>query len=401
MKAKITKKSVEGVKPGVRDVFLWDTEMPGFGCKVTPKGGRVYLVQYWSNRRARRYTLGRHGAGMTADEARREAASIKGQVAKGADPATMRAEDRAAPTLATFAERYLAEHAAIKKKPASAAEDERNLRNHILPALGRLQLTHILRADVARFHQSMKAKPVAANRCIALLSKMFNLAEKWGLRPDGTNPTRHVEKYRERKIERFLSDTELARLGAVLAEAEQSGKHPSVVAAIRLLVFTGCRRDEILKLQWAHVDLENRCLRLPDSKSGAKLVPLGAPALELLAALPKVNGNPYVLPGEVPGKHYVALEKAWHRLRAKAGLADVRLHDLRHSFASVAAGMGESLILIGSLLGHSDTATTARYAHLSSDPRRAAADRIAGRIAAAMQPTPGDVVQLQRGNDRA
>ena len=401
MKTKITKKSVEGVKPGVRDVFLWDSEMPGFGCKVTPKGARVYLVQYWSNGRARRYTLGRHGAGMTADEARREAASIKGQVAKRADPAATRAEDRAAPTLAAFAERYLAEHAAIKKKPASAAADERNLRNHILPALGRLQLTHISRADMARFHQNMKAKPGAANRCIALLSKMFNLAEKWGLRPDGTNPTRHIEKYRERKIERFLSDTELARLGAVLAEAEQSGKHPSVVAAIRLLVFTGCRRDEILKLQWAHVDLENRYLRLPDSKSGAKLVPLGAPALELLAALPKVDGNPYVLPGEVPGKHYVALEKAWHRLRAKAGLADVRLHDLRHSFASVAAGMGESLILIGSLLGHSDTATTARYAHLSSDPRRAAADRIAGRLAAAMHPTPGDVVQLQRGNDGA
>ena len=161
---------------------------------------------------------------------------------------------------------------------------------HILPALGKLKICDITRADVARLHHSLRATPVAANRCLALLSTMMNLAEKWGLRADGTNPTRHIEKYPERKRERFLSDAELTRLGAELASSERAGVHPSVIVAIRLLIFTGCRRDEILKLQWDYVDFERGCLRLPDSKTGAKLVPLGAPALELLERLPR-NGE--------------------------------------------------------------------------------------------------------------
>ncbi len=394
MKAKITKRTVECIAPGDRDLFLWDTELRGFGCKVTPKGARIYVLQYWNGGRSRRYTIGRHGEGLTADEARRAAGRLKGQVAHGDDPAAERATERAAPTLAKFAERYLAEHAAVKKKASSASEDRRNLRNHILPALGRWKVAEITRNDVARLHAAMGAKPGAANRCLALLSKMFNLAERWGYRPDGTNPTRHVEKFPERKIERFLSEAELARLGAVLDGAEQAGEHRSVIAAIRLLIFTGCRRNEILTLEWEHVDFDRGCLWLADSKTGAQMVPLGAPALDLLSGLPRIEGNPYVLPGALPGKHYVALEKAWRRLRGRAGLDDVRLHDLRHSFASTGAGTGESLVLIGALLGHRNTATTARYAHLSSDPRRAAADRIAGRIAAAMRGEPGKVVPL-------
>ncbi|MCH7540791.1 MAG: tyrosine-type recombinase/integrase [Proteobacteria bacterium] len=395
MKVKITKRAVEAIAPGARDVFLWDTELPGFGCKITPRGARVYVLQYWAGGRARRYTLGRHGQTMTTEEARREAMRLKGVVARGADPAAVRAADRAGPTLTAFAERYLADHASVKKKPASAAADERNLRNHILPALGRLKLADISRAHVVKFHQDMRAKPGAANRCLALLSKMFNLAETWGLRPDWSNPTRHVEKYREKKIERFLSEAELARLGAVLAKAERSEEHPSVVAAVRLLIFTGCRRAEILKLEWEHVDFERACLRLPDSKTGAKVVPLGAPALDLLSGLARVEGNPYVLPGKVPGRPYIGIGKAWRRLRARAGLADVRLHDLRHSFASTAAGMGESLVLIGSILGHAKLATTARYAHLSNDPRQAAADRISRRLAAMLEGKQGEVVPLR------
>ncbi len=394
MKGKITKRAVEGVAPSSCDVFLWDTEILGFGVKVTPGGKRVYVLQYTFGGRTRRYTIGHHGVDATADEARQEARSLRGRVADGHDPAGESAAMRAVPTLTEFATRYLTEHAALKKKPASVAADERNLRNHVLPALGRRKVTEITRPDVVRLHNAMKGKPGAANRCLALLSKMFNLAEKWGYRLDGTNPTRHVEKYPERKVERFLSEAELGRLGEVLNEAEQAGEHPSVVAAVRLLIFTGCRRNEILTLKWGHVDFERGCLRLADSKTGAKLVPLGAPAIELLSALPRIEGNPYVLPGALPGKHYVGLEKAWRRLRGCAGLHDVRLHDLRHSFASAGAGAGESLVLIGSLLGHRSTATTARYAHLSSDPLKAAADRIAGRIAAAMSGDPGKVVPI-------
>lgn len=395
MKAKITKKTVESVASGERDVFLWDTEIPGFGCKITPKGARIYVLQYSVSGRTRRYTLGRHGEAITADEARREARRLKGAVAQGDDPASVRAADRAAPTLSEFAEQYLDDHARVKKKPSSVAADERNLRNHVVPALGHLKLADIVRADVARFHNAMKETPGAANRCLALLSKIFNLAEKWGYRPDGTNPTRHIEKYPERKLERFLSDAEMARLGAVLRDAELVGEHLSVVAALRLLIFTGCRRDEILTLRWEEVDFERGCLVLPDSKSGAKLVPLGSPALELLAGLPRAENNPYVLPGAKRGKHYVGLEKAWRRLREVAGLDDVRLHDLRHSFASAGAGMGESLMLIGALLGHQNTSTTERYAHLSNDPVKAAADRIASRIAAAMGGESGEVVPIK------
>ncbi len=243
----------------------------------------------------------------------------------------------------------------------------------------------------------VKGGPIAANRCLALLSKMLNLAEAWGLRPDGSNPTRHVAKYRERKVERFLSNVEFARLGTVLEEAARTGEHASVVAAIRLLILTGARRDEILSLRWEHVDFERGCLRLPDSKTGAKTIPLGAPALELLADLPRLNDNPYVLPGARPGRHYVGLGKAWRRLRAKAELPDVRLHDLRHSYASVGAGQNESLHVIGALLGHRDTASTQRYAHLSDDPMRAAADRISGHLAAAMAGKSGEVVPLRSG----
>lgn len=238
MRMKLTKRTVEAIAVGDADVLLWDDTLRGFGVKVTPKGVRVYVLQYSFGGRSRRVTIGRHGE-LTVEEARRKALGLRAAVANGSDPAGVRATDRAVPLLAEFAQRYLSEHAAVKKKPLSLAADERNLRNHILPAMGRLKVSAITRADVVRFHQSMKAKPGAANRCLALLSKMFNLAEKWGIRPDGTNPCRHVEKYPERSLERFLSLAELARLGAALREAEEKGEHPSVIGALRLLTLTG------------------------------------------------------------------------------------------------------------------------------------------------------------------
>lgn len=389
MKTKLTKRVVDSAAPGVRDLFLWDTELPGFGCKITPTGARIFVLQYSANGRVRRLRLGRYGSELTVEEARTKVRKLRGQIASDADPADARARVRAIPSLAEFAERYIAKHAAVKKKPSSRQADARNLRLHVLPSLGCLRMDTITRSDISRFHAGMRATPVLANRCLALLSKMFQLAELWGLRPAGSNPVRDIEKYRERKVERFLSRVELARLGSVLAQAAEDGEHPSVAAAIRLLLFTGCRRNEILTLMWAHVDFERGCLRLPDSKVGAKSVFLGASALELLANLPRKEGNPYVLPGQKPRKHFVGLEKAWQRLRARAGLSDVRLHDLRHSFASMGVGEGESLVLVGALLGHRHAATTQRYAHLSDDPVRTTADRISGHLAAALAGQPG------------
>lgn len=231
----------------------------------------------------------------------------------------------------------------------------------------------------------MRTTPGAANRTLALLSKMFNLAEKWGLRPDGSNPCRHVERYRERKLERFLSNAELARLGAVLNEAERTRtESPSAIAAVRLLLFTGCRLSEILTLCWQHVDLEQGVLRLPESKTGAKVVYLPPAALEVLQGIDRVEGNSYVVVGAKPGAHLVNLTKPWHRIRAKAGLDDVRIHDLRHSFASMAAAGGLSLPIIGALLGHTQAATTQRYAHLAANPLKQASELTGKRIADAL-----------------
>jgi integrase len=383
-KLKLTKRSVESAQPAEKDVILWDTELTGFACKITPSGRRSYFCYYRTrDGQQRRPSIGQHGH-VTCDEARAIARETLADVVRGYDPSAIRRESRQAPTMAEFAERYLNEHAYPKKKPLSVQADERNLRNHVLPALGTRRITEVTRGDVFRFQHSLNDKPGAANRCMALLSKMFNLAEAWGLRPDNTNPCRHLEKYRERKIERFLSAEELARMGGALSRAERSPKLRSAVAAIRLLTFTGCRRDEILTLQWRHVDLEQRLLRLPDSKTGAKLVRLSPPAILILKSLDRSGDPEFVIPGTKHNSHLVGIGKIWHRIREDAGLSDVRLHDLRHSFASMGAATGMGLPVIGALLGHKDAATTQRYAHLGPDPLQAANDALGSHIADAM-----------------
>ena len=234
----------------------------------------------------------------------------------------------------------------------------------------------------------MKAAPYQANRTLALLSKFFNWCEQQALRPDGTNPCRHVEKYPEHKRERFLSAKELSNLGNALDEEERhQTSSPWIIAAIRLLILSGARLGEILTLEWEHVDFDNAMLRLPDSKTGAKVIYLSPLAMETLQSIPRIEGNPFVVCGHKTGTHLVNLEKPWRRIRAKAGLNDVRLHDLRHSFASVAASNGLSLPIIGALLGHTQPQTTARYAHLAADPLRQTVNLITDEIASAMAKT--------------
>jgi integrase len=223
-------------------------------------------------------------------------------------------------------------------------------------------------------------KGVAA-QCVALVSSLFGFAAERGLCTE--NPARGVKKATVRKVERFLSEAEIARLADALdAEAQRSG-NPYPSAAIKLLLLTGCRRGEIVNLLWQHVDFERECLRLPDSKTGAKIVYLNAPARTLLQELPRMTANSRVFPGMRAESASAAIEKAWSRIRAAADLIDVRLHDLRHSFASVGAAGGLSLPIIGALLGHKHATTTARYAHLSADPLRAANETVGERIAAA------------------
>ncbi|WDI30542.1 tyrosine-type recombinase/integrase [Hyphococcus flavus] len=392
MAGKITKRRVDAAKP---DETLWDSVLPGFGLRVFASGARSYVLKYRRGSVQRWFTIGRHGV-WTPEQARKEAKRLIGRIEEGADPARDKALDRNAETLEAFAERYLEDYSRAFKKPSSAGDDAANLKNHIIPALGRLNLKDITRSDIKDFHLSMKATPYAANRCRALLSHMFKKAEAWGVRPDGSNPTLHVEKFKEKSRDRHLSARELRRLGRVMRVLDKSERWPYEVAAIRLLLFTGARLNEILSLRWEHVDFQARLLRLPDSKTGEKTIALAAPALELLSNLPRQDKNPHVICGRKKGAHLVNLQKPWRRIRKAALLDDVRLHDLRHSFASVAAAGGQSLPLIGSLLGHKQPQTTQRYAHFADDPRLTAADATANAIFANLGGKSGEIVALKK-----
>lgn len=438
--AKVTKRSVDALRASDRDTYLWDTELAGFGLKMTPAGGRTYLVQYrigGRKGRTRRVTIGKHGA-LTPDQARQEARRVLGQVASGHDPAEERTKAREDLTVSELCDLYLAEGCATKKA-STLATDKGRIERHIKPLLGRRKTAELSRADIERFMQDVANGKTAADiktgkrgraiveggkgtaaRTVGLLGGILTFAVERGLRAD--NPARGIKRYRLPPRERFLSAKELATLGEILAKAEAdfhaanaraqrgerrksgrkgksdpvSGENPYAIAALRLLMLTGCRKSEVLSLRWEWVDFERAILRLPDSKTGAKVVPLGAPALELLNGLERVENNPHVFPSATGEGHFVGLPKVWRKVRDTAGLSDVRLHDLRHSFASVGAAGGDSLYVIGKLLGHADSATTQRYAHLHDDPLRAAADRIAGQISAAMNGSIGEVVELPK-----
>jgi len=402
MRGKIMKRTVDSLKaPATGEVMLWDDGLKGFGVRVRPGGGKTYVFMYrgGAGRGAplRKYTIGLHGSPWTPDSARTEAERLRGLVASGADPAAVKTDRRMAETVQDLAARFLSDHVQAKRKSRTADEYGRLLDKIILPKLGKKKIGDVTRADVARLHHAGRAAPYQANRVLAVLSKMFNLAEAWGLRPDGSNPCRHVERYPERGRERLLSAAELARLGDALNSYTAS---PYVPAAVKLLLFSGARLSEILRLHWDRVDIDRGEARLPDSKTGAKTLHLPPPALAVLAGLPRVEGNPHVIVGQKDGAGLVNLEKPWRAIRKAADLPDVRLHDLRHAFASVGAAGGDSLLVIGKLLGHAQAATTARYAHLASDPVKAAAAGIAGRIAAALGGSGavegGEVVTLRR-----
>ena len=397
-RAKLTQRAVEAAAPEERRYIIGDTEIPGFRLHVLPSGKRAFYMAYrlGGGRGAtqREPKIGDWPA-IKTEAARRIAVDWFAKIREGGDPAGERKSAREAPRMSALFERFLTDHARPHKKPSSVKNDERLIANRLKPAFGRRKVSEMTRADVADLHKSLADMPYEANRCLALLSKAFNLAEAWEWRADGTNPCRHIRKYAEQKRKRFLSPAELARLGEVLrqAESDQSliveGRSvpilPSAVAAIRLLILTGARKGEILGLHWDWIDFEGRRINFPDSKTGEKSMPLNAPALEVLANTPRIDGNPHVIVGGKRGRALVNLKDPWGAIRKAAGLDDVRVHDLRHSFAAVGAGGGASLPIIGALLGHTQAATTQRYAHLADDPLRAASDVIGERIAAAME----------------
>lgn len=377
---KITKRLVEAAKPQDKDYIICDDDLAGFALRILPSGRRSYIVQYRIGNRYRRMSLGAHGV-LTPEKARRMAFKVLAAVKDGEDPAGERSRARKACTVKELAERFDQEHISVRLKQGTATEYRRNLRRFILPALGRLKVADVTRADVAKFHHDLRHIPYQANRNLEVISKMFSMAEMWGMRPDGSNPRLHIKKYPEEKRERYLSQKELSDLGSVLNEAEEMGVDDIyAVSAIRLLIFTGCRLNEIMSLKWTEVDFANSCLRLSDSKTGARVVHLGPPALDLLKNLKRQPKNPWVICGKIPGTNRKEIQKFWQRIRKRAGIEDVRIHDLRHSFASNAVAQGMSLPMIGKLLGHTQVQTTARYAHLAADPVKAAASSVSSNI---------------------
>jgi len=413
----LTKRSVDALRPDPEgDFFAWDDELPGFGCRVYPSGLKVYVLKYRLGGRAgkqRRRKLGSHGV-VTPEEGRRQAKALLGVVAQRVDPHAATDRERTVMRVSEAVENYLRQQD-VKLKLRTAKEYRRLFRQYILPALGTKPLTDVTPAVVSRLHEKLSKAPVQANRVLTRLSGFFTWCGDRGLLVRGvTNPCTSVPHFREERQPRFLTTAEAVRLGAALTKAATVGlpqpprrskpvatgptaKHRAkrtagvpvpanslAVGAIRLALLTGMRRGEVLNLRWSEVDSERTQLRLADSKTGAKVVQIGAPALLVLRSLPRVKDAIYVFSSGDGKQPLESVRRVWDAVRFEAKIEDVRFHDLRHSFASSLAEQGESLLLIGSLLGHKDASTTQRYAHLVDDRRKAAADTTSGRLAEAL-----------------
>ena len=376
---RLTKRHIDALPVREKEYFVWDDQLKGFGARVYPNGGKRYVAQTFRRGKTIRVQIGRHGV-LSFEEAKARARKIIADIDEGRNPNKEKDAERLSPTVAELAERFLKEYVPDHCKPRTRVEYRHAVERYILPALGPIKATALGRDDVAALHHEMREKPYQANRTLGVVSKMMNQAEAWGLRPDRSNPCYHVRKYKEKKRERFLTADELARLGKALDEEESFA--PSAVTAFRLLLYTGARLSEIQTLKWEHI--RGHRIHLPDSKTGAKTIPLNEPALEVLAGTKSVEGNPYVITGTAEGAHLTDLQKPWRRIRKVAGLEDVRIHDLRHTFASEAVMGGESLPMVGRILGHTQAQTTARYAHLADDPLQRASERIASSLKQAM-----------------
>jgi len=390
--ARLTKRVIEAAEVRDKDYMIFDDELSGFGLRVLPSGRKNLILQYRIGTRTRRLTLGYYPA-ITAEQARDKAFKNLAAIRDGEDPMQEKQAFAACPSMKEYFQRFMEIHAAVHLKPCTRQRYEGIIKNHLVPMLGRLKIVEVTRAHILQVHFSMSKMPSSANQTLALLSKMFNMAEAWGLRAENTNPCRHIKKYKERKRERFLSPKEMRRLGEALHMAgEASLCSPFAIAAFRLLILTGARLGEIQRCRWEYVHLDRGFIRLPDSKTGPRYIHLGRTAIEVLRTMPRVAGNPYLICSEhKTGEPVNDLQNTWRLIKKWAKLEDVHIHDLRHTFASNAVAMGMSLPMIGKLLGHTQTQTTARYAHLAMDPVLEAASKVTDQL--------GDLLALPKPNE--
>jgi len=394
---KLTKRAIDAMQyegDGTSRDVRWDDELRGFGVRVYPSGQKAFVLSYRAQGRKRLMTIGSYGV-QTLDQARGEARRHLVDVERAnVDPLETRKRLAAGETMADLCEAYLERHAKLVKR--SWRDDERRIKGRIIPKLGNVKVSAVKRADVAALHTKIgRTAPYEANRVTALMSKMFSLAEAWGFVDDGhPNPARGIEKYNEQKRDRWVTQDELPRL----AQAINAEPNVYTRSALWLYLLTGARKSELLRAEWAHVDGQRAELRLPETKAGrVHHVPLSAPALAVLEQIPRMEGNPHVFPGRRRGRCLVNIEKPWRRVRSAAGVADVRLHDLRRTVGSWLAQAGNSLHLIGRVLNHSNTSTTAIYARFAQDHVRDALERHAQLVlgVAGVKPS-AEVIPLER-----
>jgi integrase len=379
-KQKLTKSAVEKLAPTDADYIVWDSSLPGFGVRVKPSGVKSYVVQYRNRQTgaSRRKTIGQHGPLLTFHQAHERARITLADALKGNDPIADVHAIRTAPTMKNLTTEYLEQHAIPKKRPRSVANDRSMIERIILPRLGSKKVSAVRSREIHALHVSMKETPHQANRVLALASKMFSLAMKWGWRSD--NPVRGIERYPEEGRERWLSDDELGRLLNALSV------HPNHRAAnaVRFQLLTGARIGEVLSARWSDLDL-SRGVWIKSShhtkQKRTEHLPLSGSSLALLAEM-RDQAEPaeqYLFPGNVPDKPLQGIKKFWRSITKQIGLENYRLHDNRHTHASHLVSSGLSLEIVGQLLGHTNPLTTKRYAHLADDPLRAAAEKFGSK----------------------
>ncbi len=368
---KLTADFIDALAVNGKDQAISDTVVSGLSLRVTPAGQKLFIAKARVGGKLRKVTLGSY-PDMSLGAARRDARPALDALRQGRDPALEKAarqkivEDGAV-TIEALADRWLTDQVRVKRKPRTVSDYEKIFEQHIKPALGHLPVQAITWADVNAFHGSMARTPRRANYVVSTLRACLNYAEKIALRAPLTNPCRGIEFFREKARERFLSEAEIGAAAEAIDRAEREGViGPHAAAGLRLALFTGARSGEVTAIQWSHIDWNRKQVRLPDSKiNEPRTIHLSDAAVEVLKTIPRVGR--FVIAGAKADEPYKNLGRAWIIAREYAGLQDVRLHDLRHSYASLAAGRGVSLQMIGKLLGHRVPATTARYAHLARD----------------------------------
>jgi integrase len=382
-KVKLTKTAVDAAVSRTKDYELRDTLVPGFLLKVTPTGRKIFMIQYRTNSGNRRKpAIGRFGE-LTVEQARRIAQDWLADVRKGRDPSAEKTTNRKAPTVKHLCDQFIEDYSKTRNKPYTVELNQLYINKHILPILGSIKVREVTRADVATLMKRMERSPVAANRVLACVRKMFNMAEVWGHRPDGSNPCRHVPKYPEKGKTRLITDEELVRLFAYLDCADAEGlEHPFLTLGIRLQFEFAARMSEIINLEWAWVDFTNRRVVWPDSKTGGMSKPMSAEAVRLLSTAPRLEGSPYVCPSifvpsmPMSANTYVS---GWRRILVRAGVSRVGTHGIRHRAATDIANSGIPVKVGMALTAHKTVTMFMRYVHSQDDPIREAADVVALR----------------------